>query len=76
VIDTQENPTATYTATIRWQLDDETDFLKNRFSRAHVWSFDGGIEVAASASPHFVPLQCPSFIASRRSTKTRFMEVK
>lgn len=47
---------ATYTATIRWQLDDDTDFLNNQYSRGHTWSFDGGIEVAASSSPHVVPL--------------------
>ncbi len=47
---------AKYTATIRWQLDQEADFLKHRYSRGHTWSFDGGIDVAASASPHVVPL--------------------
>lgn len=47
---------AEYTATIRWQLDRESDFLKNRYSRGHIWSFDGGIDVTASASPHVVPL--------------------
>jgi organic hydroperoxide reductase OsmC/OhrA len=30
-------------------------FTNNRYSRAHRWNFDGGIEVAASASPHVVP---------------------
>jgi organic hydroperoxide reductase OsmC/OhrA len=29
-------------------------FTDNRYSRAHVWQFDGGIEVPASASPHVV----------------------
>ena len=30
-------------------------FTDNRYSRAHRWSFDGGAEVRASASPHVVP---------------------
>lgn len=46
---------ATYTAQIRWERGDQA-FLDNRYSRAHKWIFDGGIEVAASSSPHVVPL--------------------
>ena len=42
-------------ATIAWQRD-AADFLDDRYSRAHRWSFDGGIEIAASSSPHVVPL--------------------
>jgi organic hydroperoxide reductase OsmC/OhrA len=42
-----------HTATIRWQR--EGDFARKRYHRAHRWSFDGGIEVRASASPHVVP---------------------
>ena len=44
-----------YRATVQWTLGDG-DFTKGRYSRAHRWSFDGGIEVPASASPHVVPL--------------------
>ena len=44
-----------YRATIQWRRDG-ADFPGNRYSRAHTWSFDGGIEVAASASPLVVPL--------------------
>jgi organic hydroperoxide reductase OsmC/OhrA len=29
-------------------------FADQRYSRAHKWRFDGGAEVAASASPHVV----------------------
>jgi organic hydroperoxide reductase OsmC/OhrA len=43
-----------YTATIDWRRDDG-DFAKGRYSRDHVWRFDGGIEVPASASPQVVP---------------------
>ncbi|MCX2723806.1 OsmC family protein [Roseibium salinum] len=32
------------------------DFAANAYSRAHVWRFDGGLEVPASASPSVVPL--------------------
>jgi organic hydroperoxide reductase OsmC/OhrA len=39
-----------YTATVRWERNDAV-FSDRRYSRAHVWAFDGGIEVAASASP-------------------------
>lgn len=31
------------------------DFAANRYTRGHVWRFDGGAEVAASASPSVVP---------------------
>jgi organic hydroperoxide reductase OsmC/OhrA len=47
---------AKYIATIRWQLNDDADFLKHQYSRGHTWSFDGGIEILASSSPHVVPL--------------------
>lgn len=47
--------TAAHTATIRWQLGD-ADFLGRRYSRAHTWTFDGGVVVRASSSPHVVPV--------------------
>lgn len=43
-----------YFATIKWQRHD-AEFLANKYSRAHLWQFDGGCEVPASASPHIVP---------------------
>lgn len=43
-----------HTATVVWQRG-EGDFAKGRYSRRHVWRFDGGIELAASASPLVVP---------------------
>jgi organic hydroperoxide reductase OsmC/OhrA len=46
---------STYTATVRWHRDPETDFAKGRYSRAHEWAFDGGAVVPASASPDNVP---------------------
>ena len=41
-------------ASIHWTLDGG-DFRKGRYSRAHSWRFDGGVEVPASPSPHVVP---------------------
>ena len=46
---------STYTATIRWSRDRNTDFSKGQYSRAHEWAFDGGVTVPASPSPHIVP---------------------
>lgn len=46
---------ANYTATVLWERG-EQDFLSNRYSRKHTISFDGGIEIAGSSSPHVVPL--------------------
>jgi organic hydroperoxide reductase OsmC/OhrA len=46
---------STYTATIRWDRDGAT-YTDGRYSRAHEWAFDGGTVVAASSSPHVVPL--------------------
>lgn len=46
---------SSYFAEVDWQRNDQ-DFLANEYSRGHLWRFDGGVEVAASASPHIVPL--------------------
>lgn len=46
---------ARHTAEIRWSRGDQ-DFLDNAYSRAHLWRFDGGVEVPASSSPAVVPL--------------------
>jgi organic hydroperoxide reductase OsmC/OhrA len=45
---------STYTAKISWKNDSPETFTKNRYSRGHTWSFDGGIKVPASSSPHAV----------------------
>jgi organic hydroperoxide reductase OsmC/OhrA len=44
-----------YTAQIVWHRGDAV-FTDNRYSRGHVWRFDGGIEVPASSSPLVVRL--------------------
>jgi organic hydroperoxide reductase OsmC/OhrA len=46
---------STYTAIISWERGDQ-GFIDNRYSRAHLWRFDGEVEVTASSSPHVVPL--------------------
>ena len=45
---------ADYSASIEWRA--EGDVAANRYSRAHVWRFDGGAQVPASASPQAVPV--------------------
>ena len=42
-----------YQATISWQRG-SAPFTDNKYSRAHTWTFDGGIEVPASSSPSVV----------------------
>ena len=44
-----------YKAMVRWARDGAA-FTDNKYSRAHVWGFDGGIEVPASSSPLSVRL--------------------
>ena len=46
---------AEYTSVIVWDRNGAA-FVDNRYSRAHRWLFDGGVEVPASASPHVVPV--------------------
>jgi organic hydroperoxide reductase OsmC/OhrA len=47
---------AEHTATIRWVRENDANFLDNRYSRAHLWTFDGGAKIHASSSPHVVPV--------------------
>jgi len=44
-----------YLAKVIWKRG-EQDFAGNRYSRAHVWEFDGGARVPASSSPDVVPV--------------------
>jgi organic hydroperoxide reductase OsmC/OhrA len=41
-------------ATIEWKRA-QAKFTDNKYSREHTWKFDG-VEIAASASPHVVPV--------------------
>ncbi|MHC6529450.1 OsmC family protein [Vibrio proteolyticus] len=45
-----------YTANISWRRGEHELFTDNQYSRGHIWSFDGGVSVPASSSPHVVPL--------------------
>lgn len=53
---------ASYQATVTWEL--QAGQSHPRYSRDHNWSFDGGLTIPASASPHVVPppLSSPSHI--------------
>lgn len=46
---------ATHGALVTWQRDGQV-FSDNRYSRRHLVRFDGGAELAASSSPHVVPV--------------------
>lgn len=42
-------------AIVEWKRS-QAKFTDNKYSREHTWKFDGGIEIAASASPFVVPI--------------------
>ena len=44
---------ATHSCTVEW-VRGSAVFTDGRYSRAHVWRFDGGTEVPGSSSPHIV----------------------
>ncbi len=46
---------ASYCATVEWSRNG-AKFSDNKYSREHKWHFDGGITIAASSSPHVVPV--------------------
>ncbi|HHX8695345.1 MULTISPECIES: OsmC family protein [Vibrio] len=45
-----------HSALIEWHREADEVFSDNQYSRAHIWKFDGGLQVPASPSPHVVPL--------------------
>lgn len=47
---------SSFGAEVIWKRKEGETFTDRRYSRGHVWRFDGGIEVLASSSPHVVPL--------------------
>ena len=51
------------TAKVEWDRDNAV-FTDRQYSRAHRWSFDGGVEVPASSSPGVVrpPLSDPAAV--------------
>lgn len=44
-----------YNVRIFWEKKVDEAFADNKYSRSHTWTFDGGIELVASSSPHVVP---------------------
>jgi organic hydroperoxide reductase OsmC/OhrA len=52
---------SSHVATVEWVRAGAV-FSDNRYSRAHRWTFDGGVSVPASSSPHVVkvPLSDPA----------------
>jgi organic hydroperoxide reductase OsmC/OhrA len=61
---------AVYLASVVWQRSGAV-FTDHRYSRGHVWRFDGGFEVPASSSPHVVPL--PQSIATAVDPEEAFV---
>ncbi|HHX8308379.1 TPA: OsmC family protein [Vibrio diabolicus] len=45
-----------HSSLIEWHREADEVFSDNQYSRAHIWKFDGGLQVPASPSPHVVPL--------------------
>ena len=45
-----------YSVKIFWKKNLDEAFVDSKYSRSHTWSFDGGIEIPASSSPHVVPV--------------------
>lgn len=46
---------STYEVTVEWRSN-KKDFKSGKYSRRHLWTFDGGIEIPASSSPSVVPI--------------------
>jgi organic hydroperoxide reductase OsmC/OhrA len=44
-----------YCALVKWARGKDEPYIDNKYSRGHVWEFDGGVCVPASSSPHVVP---------------------
>ena len=42
-------------ATVRWKCTGP-DFLSGKYSREHIWTFDGGLTMPALAPPSVVPV--------------------
>lgn len=60
----------TYEAVVTWDRGGQ-NFLDNRYSRGHMWRFDGGAEVPASSSPLIVPV--PMSVAANVDPEEAFV---
>lgn len=47
---------SSFGAEVIWTRKEGETFTDHRYSRGHIWRFDGGVEVPASSSPHVVPV--------------------
>jgi len=47
---------AQYRAEITWRRGPDESFIDSRYSRAHLWNFDGGVSVPASSAVSSVPV--------------------
>jgi len=45
-----------YSAIVKWYKQKDEKFNDNKYSRGHLWVFDGGEIIQASSSPKVVPL--------------------
>ena len=45
-----------YFVEVKWFRGESEDYIDNKYSRGHVWEFDGGEVIKASSSAHVVPL--------------------
>ena len=44
-----------YFVEVKWFRGESEDYIDNKYSREHVWEFDGGEVIKASSSAHVVP---------------------
>ncbi|MBX2832451.1 MAG: OsmC family protein [Rhodospirillales bacterium] len=47
---------SSFGAEVLWTRSESEIFTDRRYSRGHIWRFDGGVEIPASSSPHVVPI--------------------
>jgi organic hydroperoxide reductase OsmC/OhrA len=47
---------SSYQAAISWRRQSDERFVDSKYSRAHLWEFDGGLSIPASSAVSSVPL--------------------
>jgi len=45
-----------YSVEVKWFREENECYIDNKYSRGHMWEFDGGEVIKASSSAHIVPL--------------------
>jgi hypothetical protein len=66
----EDGPMSEHKVSVKWARN-STDFGYKNYNRDHVWRFDSGVEVPASAAPAYFPMAVPS--SQRRLTSTGCM---